>query len=173
MLPSKSLKKVLEELRAGLEGGNTLYEAMSRFPHVFQPLDLAIIRMGEQSEVLPKSMKDLALFLEWKEDIRSIIKRAAIYPSFVIFVLTAVIGVWVGYVLPQMAIMLKEMGVGPAGAHTDGLQPEQFHTGKLAMDNRRHSVLWDIAVFVPQDGQGKDIVSQIPLKNACYRQPFQ
>ncbi len=111
LLPSKPLRKVLEETRAGLESGNTLHEAMSRFPHVFQTLDLAIIRMGEQSGVLPKCMNDLADFLEWKEDIRSIIKRASIYPSFVILVLAAVISVWVGYVLPQMATMLKEMGI--------------------------------------------------------------
>lgn len=111
LLPSKPLKKVLEETRAGLERGNTLYESMSRFPKVFQKLDLAIIRMGEQSGVLPKCMKDLADFLEWKEDIRSVIKKASIYPSFVVIVLAAVIGVWVGYVLPQMATILKEMGI--------------------------------------------------------------
>lgn len=111
LLPSKPLRKVLDETRAGLESGNTLYESMSRFPKVFQKLDLAIIKMGEQSGVLGKCMNDLADFLEWKEDIRSTIKRAAIYPCFVVVVLAAVIGVWVGYVLPQMAVMLKEMGI--------------------------------------------------------------
>jgi len=111
LLPSKPLKKVLEETRAGLEGGNTLYESMSRFPHVFQKLDLTIIKMGEQSGVLPQCLRDLADFLEWKEDIRSTIKRAAIYPTFIIVALTAVVGVWVGYVLPQMATMLTDMGI--------------------------------------------------------------
>ena len=115
LLPSKTLRKVLEETRSGLESGNTLYEAMSRFPHVFKKLDLAIIKMGEETGVLAKCMNELADFLEWKEDIRSIIKRATIYPSFVMAVLGAVIGVWVGYVLPQMAIMLKEMGVALPG----------------------------------------------------------
>jgi type IV pilus assembly protein PilC len=56
-------------------------------------------------------MKDLADFLEWKEDIRSTIKRATIYPLFILLVIFAVIGVWVGYVLPQMAVLLTEMGV--------------------------------------------------------------
>jgi type II secretory pathway component PulF len=74
-------------------------------------LELAIIRMGEQSGVLPKCLKDLSAFLEWKEDIRSTVKRAAIYPSFVIIVIVAVIGVWVGYVLPQLAGLLAQMGV--------------------------------------------------------------
>jgi len=110
-LPSKSLKKIIGEVRVTVESGNTLYESMSRFPKVFQNLDLGIIKMGEQSGVLPKCLKELADFIEWKEDIRSTIKRAAMYPIFVILILMAVIGVWVGYVLPMMANVLKEMGV--------------------------------------------------------------
>jgi len=115
ILPSKSLSMVITEVKVSIESGKTLYEAMSRYPKVFNKLDLAIIRLGEQSGVLPKAMKDLADFLEWKEDIRSTIKKATIYPSFVIFVIVAVIGVWVGYVLPQMAVLLAEMGVALPG----------------------------------------------------------
>ena len=111
ILPSKSFGMVITEVKVSIESGKTLYEAMSQYPKVFNKLDLAIIRLGEQSGVLPKAMKDLADFLEWKENIRSTIKKATIYPSFVIFVIIAVIGVWVGYVLPQMAVLLAEMGV--------------------------------------------------------------
>lgn len=111
ILPSKSFSKIIYEVKVAIEGGRSLYEAMGRYPKVFDKLDLAIIRLGEQSGVLPKSMKDLADYLEWKEDLRSTIKRATIYPSFIILVIIGVIGVWVGYVLPQMAGLLMEMGV--------------------------------------------------------------
>jgi type IV pilus assembly protein PilC len=111
VLPSKYFSKVINEVKVTIEGGKSLHEAMSRYPKVFNKLDLALIRLGEQSGVLPQSMKDLADFLEWKEDIRSTIKRATIYPSFVICVIVAVIGVWVGYVLPQMAGLLMEMEI--------------------------------------------------------------
>jgi len=111
LLPSRLLRRVAGEARIALEGGNTLYEAMSRYPKVFGKLDLGLIRMGELSGVLPKIMKELADFLEWKDNIRSIIKRATIYPTFVMLTIGAVIGVWVGYVLPRMASVLGEMGV--------------------------------------------------------------
>ena len=110
-LPSKPLRKVAGELRVAIESGRTLFDAMSSFPKTFQKLDLAIVNLGEQTGVLPKSMKDLAGFLKWKEDIVSTIQKAAIYPVIVLFVIIAVIGVWVGYVLPQMAKMLVDMGV--------------------------------------------------------------
>jgi type IV pilus assembly protein PilC len=111
ILPSRSFQNIIEEVCLAIEGGNTLYEAMSRFPSAFEKLDLAILHLGEISGTLPERMKELAQFLEWKEDIRSTVKRAAIYPSFVVIVIIAVVGVWTGYVLPQMAGLLHDMGV--------------------------------------------------------------
>jgi len=63
-LPSKGLKRAIGEMVVALEGGNTLYEAMKRFPKTFEKLDLAIVMMGEQAGILPKSLKDLADFQE-------------------------------------------------------------------------------------------------------------
>ncbi len=110
-LPSKPMRRIVDEMRVAIENGNTFTSAMNRFPKVFNRLDLAIARMGEETGVLPKCLKDLCAFLEWKEQIRSTVRRAAIYPSFVILVIVAVIGVWIGYVLPQLAELLIQMGV--------------------------------------------------------------
>ncbi len=126
ILPSKYFSRVITEVKIAIEGGRTLHESMRRYPKVFDKLELSIIRMGEQTGVLPKSMKDLADFLEWKEDIRSTVKRATIYPSFVMLVIVAVIGVWVGYVLPQMAVLLTEMGVALPGVTLAVLSTSRF-----------------------------------------------
>ncbi len=111
IIPTPFFRKVIEEIRMSIETGSSLYESMVNYPRIFEPLDLAIVRLGEESGVLPGSLKQLAEFIEWKEDIRSTLMRAAIYPSFIILAIVAVIGVWVGYVLPQMANLLTEMGV--------------------------------------------------------------
>ena len=111
IIPTPFFRKIIEEIRMTIEAGSSLYESMIHFPRVFEPLDLAIVRLGEESGVLPGSLKELAEFVEWKEDIRSTLMRAAIYPSFIILAIVAVISVWVGYVLPQMANLLTEMGV--------------------------------------------------------------
>ena len=111
IIPTAFFRKIIEEIRMSIEAGNSLYEAMVQYPRIFESLDLAIVRLGEETGVLPGSLKELADFIEWKEDIRATIKRAAIYPAFIILAILAVIGVWVGYVLPQMAGLLTEMGV--------------------------------------------------------------
>jgi type IV pilus assembly protein PilC len=126
VIPSKALKRVLEDIKGSLEDGSTLFDAMSRFPKVFEKLDLGIIRMGEQSGVLPQCLNDLADFLEWKEDLRGTIKRATIYPCFVLLAIVCVIGVWVGYVLPQVGSLLLEMGVALPGITKAILTTSEF-----------------------------------------------
>lgn len=110
-LPSRPMRRISGELKVAVEGGRTLYEAMGFHGRIFQKLDLAIIRMGEQTGVLPACLKQLAAFLQWKEDLRAHVRKATIYPSFVMLAIVAVLGVWVGYVLPQMVKVLAEMQV--------------------------------------------------------------
>lgn len=115
MIPSRTLRKVIEEVKVSVEDGSSLYQAMGQSPRIFHKLDLSIVMMGEESGTLPESLKHMADFLEWKENLRSTIKRATVYPSFVLVAVMGVIGVWVGYVLPQMASVLAEMGVDLPG----------------------------------------------------------
>lgn len=111
VLPSRPLRAMIREIIVAIESGSSLYEALQRFPRVFQKFDLSVVKMGEHSGVLPKALQELAEFLEWKENIRSLVRRATIYPSFIFVAIGGVIGVWVGYVLPQMAKVLAEMGI--------------------------------------------------------------
>jgi len=110
-IPSNILRRVVEDISLSIQSGNTLYDAMSAFPRIFNKLELNVIKMGEKSGTLPFCLTELAEFLEWREDIKSTIKKAAIYPSFIIVLVSGVVGVWIGYVLPQMAQLLMEMGV--------------------------------------------------------------
>jgi type II secretory pathway component PulF len=111
LMPSKPMRKIIQETKVAVESGKSFHEAMSRFPKAFGKLDLNIIRMGEETGKLPKCLNDLALFMEWKEETKSTIKRATIYPIFILIVILGVIGVWVGYVLPQISAMLTGMGI--------------------------------------------------------------
>ena len=111
IIPTPFFRKIIEEIRMAIESGSSLHESLVQYPRVFEPLDLAIVRLGEETGVLPASLRELAEFIEWKDDIRSTLIRAAIYPTFIILAIVAVISVWVGYVLPQMANLLTEMGV--------------------------------------------------------------
>ena len=125
-LPSKVMRKIAVELKVAVECGHSLYEAMEMHPKVFKKLDLAIIRMGEQTGVLPVCLKQMAAYLEWKDELRAHVRKATIYPSFVILAILAVLGVWVGYVLPQMVKVLSEMNVSIPQATLTVLSISEF-----------------------------------------------
>jgi len=111
VIASPVLRKIIQEIIVSLEEGNNLMQSLQKFPEVFSELEVSLIGMGEQSGVLAQSLKDLADYLEWKENLRATIKKASIYPCFVLVAIGAVIAVWVGYLLPQMSGLLKDMGV--------------------------------------------------------------
>ena len=110
-IPSKSFRKIIGEISIAIETGNTFYEAMARYPKIFSKLELNVIKMGERSGSLPLCLKELSEFLEWREETKSTIKRAMIYPSFVILLVGVVLSIWLGYVLPQMARLFMDMGM--------------------------------------------------------------
>jgi type IV pilus assembly protein PilC len=110
-LPCRSLRGIVGEVQFAVQGGSSLQEAMQRHPRAFQPLDLAMIAMGEKSGVLPKCLRDLAAYHEWKAEIRAIFMKALLYPAFIGCAIAAVIGVWIGYVLPQMVKVLSELNI--------------------------------------------------------------
>jgi type IV pilus assembly protein PilC len=125
-LPCRSLKRIAGEVQFFVESGNSLHEAMARYPWAFQHLDLAMISMGEKSGALPKCLRDLAAYHEWKAELGAIFKKALIYPAFIGGAIAAVIGVWVGYVLPQMVKVLSELGVALPWVTTSILEASTF-----------------------------------------------
>ncbi len=125
-LPCRALKSIVGEVQFAVESGSSLHEAMHRYPRAFQPLDLAMVSMGEKSGVLPKCLRDLAAYHEWKAEIRAIFKKALLYPAFISTAIAAVIAVWVGYVLPQMVKVLSELGAPLPWVTTTLLEASTF-----------------------------------------------
>lgn len=108
---SKRLARTIEKVKIDIENGLSLSQAMTQKSQVFDPLQVGLVAMGEQSGTLPDAMKHLADFLEWKYQQKSLIKRSAIYPIFILGVVLCVVGIWVGYVLPQLGSFFLNMQI--------------------------------------------------------------
>lgn len=108
-LPSSAMRQMAAEIRTLVESGRSLHEAMAAQGDVFSPVDLSIVRIGEQTGSLPACLDQIASHLQWKEELRHHIRKATIYPLFVLLALAGVIGVWLGYVLPRMVRLLMDL----------------------------------------------------------------
>ncbi len=95
-----AMKKMVGSLRTDIEGGASIYEAMSQFPVQFDELYRNLVRAGESSGVLETVLETIATYKENIESIKGKIKKALFYPAMVIAVAILISAVLMIYVVP-------------------------------------------------------------------------
>lgn len=94
------MKKLVDSVRLDIEGGSSIYEAMSKHPVQFDELYRNLVRAGESSGSLETVLETIADYKENIEAIKGKIKKALFYPIAVIAVAILVCGVLMVYVVP-------------------------------------------------------------------------
>lgn len=108
---NKYLRLIVKEVASDLEDGMSFSEALGRFPDVFSPLVINMVRSGELSGNLQKSVAFIADNIERNYLLSARVKGALFYPGFVVTV-AAIIGfIVVSFILPRLTQMIKELGV--------------------------------------------------------------
>src|SRR5438128_10996500 len=85
-------RQVLAALRGEVIAGNTVAKALGAFPHVFSELYRTLVAAGESSGQLPRVLTKLADYLEDRQELRSNLALALIYPSHMMAVAIARVG---------------------------------------------------------------------------------
>jgi type IV pilus assembly protein PilC len=101
--------KILAALQAHIENGSLSYEAMEKYPNVFTPHYVAVIRAGESSGKLPEAFENLRNYLEWVDRVISEVRQASLYPAITLTVVMAfTIGLFI-FVIPRFAQLLNSV----------------------------------------------------------------
>ena len=87
----KYLAVVIRELRADVEGGMLLSQAMARHPKVFDRLFIAMVEAGEAAGILDTVLDRVAFQIEKSTAIKRRVKGAMIYPTMVLIFATLVL----------------------------------------------------------------------------------
>ncbi|MCI0469079.1 MAG: type II secretion system F family protein, partial [Nitrospirae bacterium] len=107
---NKALALVLSEIKAGVEAGETLSDAMKKHPTVFDTLYVNMVAAGEAGGVLDTVLLRLAGYIEKAMKLKKKVKGAMIYPAIVVSVAALVIGIIVVFVIPVFSKIFSEMG---------------------------------------------------------------
>ncbi|HSS04890.1 MAG TPA: type II secretion system F family protein [Solirubrobacterales bacterium] len=111
----EKIKKAVAGVRADVEAGSTLEQAMQRHPEVFDRLYRAMVRSGEESGRLEDSLDRVAYQVEKADALRRQVKSAMMYPILVFgFAALALVGVVV-LVIPVFAGIFKELAAEHPG----------------------------------------------------------
>lgn len=108
---NKRLRLAIEEIRKDVEGGSSLSEALSRFPKIFSPLYISMIRVGEEGGVLDEILERLASLLEHEAETRARVKSATRYPIIVIIAITVAFFFLTTFVVPKFASLYQSAKV--------------------------------------------------------------
>ena len=83
----KGFKEVVQKISAGINRGITLSEAIKDFPAVFPPLFVSMVKAGEESGSLPKTLKSISTQMMNTYLLQKKIRGAMIYPAIIICVI--------------------------------------------------------------------------------------
>jgi type IV pilus assembly protein PilC len=108
---SPAFQKTLNGVRATVEGGATLANAMRQYPVVFDDLTTNMIEAGETGGILDIILQRLALYVEKAVKLRSAVKSALIYPVSVISLALLIVGALLKWVVPIFANLFVGLGV--------------------------------------------------------------
>ena len=105
-----TMKKMVNNLKSDIEGGASIYEALSQYPVQFDELYRNLVRAGETSGVLETVLETIATYKENIESVKGKIKKALFYPASIIAVAILVCGVLLTYVVPVFKETFSSFG---------------------------------------------------------------
>lgn len=99
------------QIASDVRRGDTLHQALARFPHVFSGLFVAMVRAGEEGGDLAASLGLVADQTERMYNLRKKIRGALIYPSIIVSAIFGVGFLMMTNVVPTLAQTFSEMHV--------------------------------------------------------------
>ncbi|MGH8063490.1 MAG: type II secretion system F family protein [Pseudoxanthomonas sp.] len=104
------MTKLVGEIQTEVEGGSSLYEAISKHPVQFDELYRNLVRAGEGAGVLETVLDTIASYKENLETLKGKIKKAMFYPAMTIAVAILVSAILLIFVVPQFEDIFKDFG---------------------------------------------------------------
>ena len=105
-----AMKKMVGGLKAEIESGASIHEALSLHPVQFDELYRNLVHAGESSGVLETVLETIANYKENIESIKGKIKKALFYPASIIAVAILICAVLLIYVVPTFQETFKSYG---------------------------------------------------------------
>jgi type IV pilus assembly protein PilC len=105
-----AMQKLVLDIKADVEGGTSLHEALAKHPLHFDDLFVNLVEAGEQAGALETLLDKIATYKEKTEALKKKVKKALFYPTAVLVVAVVVTIILLIYVIPQFESLFKGFG---------------------------------------------------------------
>ncbi len=107
---NKTFKKMLKDIKANVESGQTFAEALKKYPKQFDDLFVNMISAGEAGGILDSILRRLSAYLEKAAKLQAKIKGGMTYPIVTIVIAIVVVAIIMVFVIPVFEEMFEGMG---------------------------------------------------------------
>lgn len=107
---NSDFKDKILKIASDVEGGKSFSRALANYPKLFSSFYINMVKSGEASGNLPQSLDTLATHIEREYDLLGKLKGAAVYPSFVLFVMVVLLTLMLFFVFPELEKVFSETG---------------------------------------------------------------
>jgi type IV pilus assembly protein PilC len=104
------LAAVIAEVRADVEGGALLSQALARHPKVFSRLYVSMVEAGEAAGILDAVLDRLATQIEKEANIKRRVKGAMVYPTLVLSFSFVVLTAMLLFIVPIFQKLYGQLG---------------------------------------------------------------
>jgi len=104
------MQKLILDIKADVEGGSSLHEALGKHPLYFDDLFVNLVEAGEQAGALENLLDKIATYKEKTEALKKKVKKALFYPTAVLVVAVIVSMILLIFVIPQFESLFKGFG---------------------------------------------------------------
>lgn len=102
---------IVQDVMVGVESGKVFSSTLQKYPELFPPIYVALVKTAESTGLLDKVLLRLADNLEKQDKLQRTIKGALMYPIIVICVMMLVIVIMMVFVMPQLAGLYESINV--------------------------------------------------------------
>ena len=100
-------RRILQQVRADVEAGKQFSEAIARYPRLFSPLYVNMVRASEMSGSFARMLDRIAAYLAQEIETRKMVLGASIYPGIIATMAISVTVFLLTFVLPRFAGVFK------------------------------------------------------------------
>lgn len=159
-----TFKKMLKEIKANVEGGQTFAEALRKYPKQFDDLFVNMIAAGEAGGILDTILRRLSAYMEKAAKLKAQIKGAMTYPIVTLVIAAIVVAVIMVFVIPVFEEMFAGLGGALPIPTQIAVNMSRFIKGNI------HFIIGGIVAFifiakrVYNTEKGRVIIDDISLK---------
>ena len=160
-----ALQKLILDIKADIEAGTSLHEALAKHPLYFDDLYVNLVEAGEQAGALESLLDKVATYKEKSEAIKKKVKKALFYPAAVVAVAFIVTIILMIFVIPEFQKLFEGFGANLPAFTMFVIQVSQLvqHDG-IYLAVVAAGAVWTFLYFKKRSRKMREVLDRLTLK---------